>query len=51
MIIVATGRLLNNADTSTEFDEVQTVYGLRDRLNGVRPALNKLVVQSLTGQQ
>ena len=51
MIIVGTGRILNSADTSVEFDEVQSVYGLRDRLNGVRPALNKLVVQSLTGQE
>ncbi|MDA1074950.1 MAG: PilC/PilY family type IV pilus protein [Proteobacteria bacterium] len=46
LVMVATGRMLSATDEDFTVDEVQSVYGLHDRMNGIRPVLSKLVVQS-----
>jgi len=48
LVLVGTGRILSASDVDPNIDEVQSIYGLHDRLNGTKPALNKLVVQELT---
>ena len=48
LVLVGTGRTLSAVDADPTVDQVYSIYGLRDRLDGDRPDMDNLVIQDLT---